>query len=57
MKILKSSGLITWPCSVPTRMSIVSESFFMSFIFVEEFSYICCRQAKYFPLKLSCESL
>ena len=22
MKILKSSGLITWPCSVPTRMSI-----------------------------------
>ena len=57
MKILKSSGLITWPCSVLTRMSIFSESFLMSFIFVEEFSYICFRQANYFPLKLSCESL
>ena len=57
MKILKSSGLITWPCSVPTRMSIFSESFLMSLIFVEEFSYMCFRQAKYLPLTPSCESL
>ena len=46
MKILKSSGLITWPCSVPTRMSIFSESFFMSLILVDEFSYICFKHAK-----------
>ena len=48
MKILKSSGFITWPFSVPTRIFIFSESFLTSFIFVEEFSYICFRQAKYF---------
>ena len=53
MKNLNSSGDIGWPCSVPQRMSIFSESLIRSLTRAEELLYINAKMPK---LKQECLS-
>ena len=47
--VLKSSGLIGWPCSVPMRMSMASEILSRSFNLAVEFWYIYWMHLKKLP--------